>query len=464
MGLTWLVLAYALWMMLLQPAATVLFFSRRDEEAVDLLKVRLRGMYDRLPEWLKVQFFVTDNDHEWHWSNGSRALAFPTTGGDSYSASLVIVDEADLVPDLAKLMSSVKPTIDGGGRMILVSRVDKNQPSSPFKRIYKAARQKQTEWHAVFLPWSARPDRDEAWYQAQADDILHRTGSLDDLYEQYPTFDTQALFHRTLNKRIAPEWMDQCYQEWSPLGDSLIGAPAIPGLEVYVRPKIGRFYVIGADPAEGNPTSDDSALTVLDRDTGEEVASLAGKLQPSMLAAYIDIIGQWYNHSAVLVERNNHGHAVLLWLREHSQLWRLLGHDGQEGWLSNAKGKALLYDTAADMVRERGTCLHSFATFTQLASIEGSTLRAPDGEPDDRADSFALASVASRIRTPEPYTGPLVYSPYVPFPSEQAAQKPKSSLMELLNDLGIDIEADWDTGRPGLLDGMPDPSRSRLWR
>src|SRR5207249_3331192 len=131
LGLTWLVLAYTLWMMLLNPAATVLFFFRRDEEAVDLLKVRLRGMYDRLPEWLKVKFFVTDNDHEWHWSNGSRALAFPTTGGDSYSASLVIVDEADLVPNLAKLMSSVKPTIDGGGRMILVSRVDKNEPSSP---------------------------------------------------------------------------------------------------------------------------------------------------------------------------------------------------------------------------------------------------------------------------------------------------------------------------------------------
>jgi len=135
LGLTWLVLAYTLWMMLLNPAATVLFFSRRDEEAVDLLKVRLRGMYDRLPEWFKVKFFVTDNDHEWHWSNGSRALAFPTTGGDSYTASLVVVDEADLIPDLAKLMSSVKPTIDGGGRMILVSRIDKNQPSSPFKRI-----------------------------------------------------------------------------------------------------------------------------------------------------------------------------------------------------------------------------------------------------------------------------------------------------------------------------------------
>ena len=137
LGLTALVLGYALWRMLFHPAATVLLFSRRDEEAVDLLTVRLRGMYERLPGWLQVRSFPTDNDHEWRWSNGSRVLAFPTTGGDSYSASLVIVDEADLVPDFGALMASVKPTIDGGGRMILVSRADKGRPNSPFKRIYQ---------------------------------------------------------------------------------------------------------------------------------------------------------------------------------------------------------------------------------------------------------------------------------------------------------------------------------------
>ena len=87
------VLGLALWLMLFYSAATVLFLSRRDEE--DLLQVRLRGLYDRLADWLKVQSFVTDNDHV---SNGSRAPAGPR---DSQTATLIIVDEADLVPDLA---------------------------------------------------------------------------------------------------------------------------------------------------------------------------------------------------------------------------------------------------------------------------------------------------------------------------------------------------------------------------
>src|SRR5262249_41746412 len=163
----------------------------------------------RLPEWLHVHSFWTDNDHEWHLANDSRVLALPTTAGDSYAATLAIIDEADLVPDLSRLLGAVKPTIDGGGRMVLLSRVDKSKPPSPFKRIYAAAKQNQTDWSALFLPWQARPDRDQAWYDSQATDIIHRTGSLDDLYEQYPATDTEALAPRSLDKRIAAEWLRQ---------------------------------------------------------------------------------------------------------------------------------------------------------------------------------------------------------------------------------------------------------------
>ncbi|HEV3448044.1 MAG TPA: hypothetical protein VG099_25620, partial [Gemmataceae bacterium] len=116
LGLTWLSLGFVLWLMLFRPAATILLFSRRDEEAVDLLRNRLRGLYDRLPEWLKVRAFPVNNEHEWEFSNGSRALALPTSAGDSYSATLAVVDEADLVPDLDRLLRAVKPTIDAGGR------------------------------------------------------------------------------------------------------------------------------------------------------------------------------------------------------------------------------------------------------------------------------------------------------------------------------------------------------------
>jgi hypothetical protein len=396
LGLTWLVLAFALWLMLFHPIATVLLFSRRDDEATDLVAVRLRGMYDHLPPWLHVRGFTADNDHEWALASGSRALAFPTTAGDSYTATLAIVDEADLCPDLDRLMRAVKPTIDAGGRMVLLSRSDKSKPQSPFKRIYTAARQRHNGWVPVFLPWDIRPDRDPAWYAAQQRDVFARTGSLDDMAEQYPATDWEALAPRTLDKRIPADWLHKCFAERTPLQWSR-EAPAIPGLVLFALPHPDHRYAIGADPAEGNPTSDDSALCILDADSGEQVAELAGKLEPSVFAGYAYQLATWFNKAPILVERNNHGHAVLLWLKDNAKGMPLLaGRDGKTGWLSSTLGKTQMYDTCADGFKNGEVTVHSFATYTQLASIDGSTLRAPDGEHDDRADAFALACMARK--------------------------------------------------------------------
>ncbi len=412
LGLTWLVLGYFLWLMIFHPAATLLAFSLRDTEAKFLIgDERWRGMFTRLPANIRTDstgsplLFVKDDEHVRTLSNGSTIKAFPTSAGDSYTATAALVDEADLVPDLGKLMNRVKPTIDGGGKLILLSRSDKKQPNSEFKRIYRAAKSKLTSWIAVFLPWNVRPERSKEWYEQQCKDCLANTGSLDDVYEQYPSTDTEALAPRSLDKRILPLWIQQCYVEQAPLSEEVTinaGAPSIPGLAIYRLPEPGRKYVQGVDTAEGNPTSDDSSMHILDKSSGEECAKLSGKLQPAITGAHADKLGTFYNKAPILVERNNHGHAVILWLQDNSDLTLLKGPDDKPGWLDNSRGKTLLYDGAADAFRTGDTILHSFTTNTQLSSIEGASLRAPDGDYDDEADSYALGLVARSIRVPEP--------------------------------------------------------------
>jgi hypothetical protein len=357
---------------------------------VDLLQ-RLKWMHDRLPPWLKAPGVTTSNDHEWQLSSGSRALAFPTTAGDSYTATLAIVDEADLIPDLDGLLRAVKPTTDARGRLLLISRADKSQPESGFKRIYRNAVAGASDWTPIFLPWSARPDRDETWHEKQRKDSIHRTGSEDDLAEQYPETDAEALAPRASDKRLPAEWLNRCYKPAAPLPLGK-GTPAIPGLTLFAYPAPGRRYVLGCDPAEGNPGSDDSALCVLDVDTGGEVATLAGKLEPSTFAAHIARVARYYNNAPAMVERNNHGHAVLLWLRDNARgLIRQCGHDAAVGWLSSTKGKSILFDTAGEKLRDADAIIRALETFHQLSSIEGSTQSAPRGQMDDRAIAFVLA-------------------------------------------------------------------------
>lgn len=428
-GLSWVCLAYALWQIIFRPIAAVGLFSRRDTEALYLLgHDRLRGMYKQLPAWMKTGHeTLIDSGHEWALSNGSAVRAFPTSAGDSYVSTLAIVDEADLAPDLNRLMRAVKPTIDNGGKLVLLSRVDKTQPESEFKHIYRAAKRNQNGWSQIFLPWYVHPLRDEAWYERQKIDIQSRTGALDDLHEQYPKSDTEALAPRSLDKRISPVWIEACYEEMEPLNttadlglltadgraeivssqqSAVTRAPAIPGLEVYRLPVKDRQYIIGGDPAEGNPTSDDSALTVLDWLTGEECACLAGKFEPSTLGSHIKDVSAWYNNAPAMIERNNHGHAVIQWVDEHAKRVKLLkGHDDKPGWMSSKLGKALLYTECADHFRRNAQdstkILHSFSSYQQLASIEGATLLAPEGQHDDRADSYALAQSGRAAAVPD---------------------------------------------------------------
>lgn len=393
LGLTWLCLAFALWLALFHPIAIILLFSRRDDEAKYLLSnERLKGMYKRLPTWLQSNI-IGDSTKQLKLQNGSVFYCFPTTAGDSYTATLVIVDEADLVPDLGKLLSAVKPTIDAGNRMIMISRSDKSNPKSIFKNTYRTAKLGKNKWKAVFLPWFSRLDRTQEWYEEQKRDIISRTGYIDTLYEQYPNTDKEALSSSTANKRIPPLWLEKCYEPMDPLleQDWPEEVPAIPDLRIYKLPEPGLTYSVGLDPAEGNPNSNDSSINVICKETGEQVAVIAGKHEPETISGYADDIAIFYNHAPILIGRNNHGHTCISWFENFGQSDLLNGPDEKPGWLETRPGRTSLYDDCATGAKNGDYIIHDKDTYDQLASIEGNTLKAPNHDEDDNADSFALS-------------------------------------------------------------------------
>lgn len=444
LGMSWLTVGFGLWQMIFRPAATVLLFSQRDDEAVNLLSFRLRGMYDRLPPLFRARAVLRDNAHEFRLSNGSAALAFPTTGGRSYTASLAIVDEADHTDNLDGLLNAVKPTIDGGGRLVLLSTVDKSRPESPFKRIYRAALAGENAYAPIFLPWHAHPGRNLEWYAEQGRDIQARTGGLDDLHQEYPATDLEALAPRAVDKFFPAEWLNQCYTRLQTSDCSVQAGEAdpdpstlnpqsldLPGLAVHVPPQPGHTYVIGADPAQGNPQSDESAAVVLDYATGEQVATLGLRCDPEMFAVHLGRLAKAYGgvhntaygsypyEAEIMVERNNHGHAVILALHQYNA-WLLRGLDDEPGWATTGASKHLLFDQAAKDIREGGLRLHDETTYWQLISIDGATLAAPPGQHDDRAMACVLALAALR-KSSGP--GPLRWAMIPPVDVIQMADK-----------------------------------------
>jgi len=391
LGLTWLLVCYALWMMIFRQGSGILLFSRRDDEASELLD-RIREVYYRLPGFIKPKITV-DNAHELQFGElESWARAFSTTrhSGRMYNATLAIVDEADFIQELKRLMNAVKPTIDAGGRLVILSTVDKENRRSEFKRIWNQAVLGKNNFYPVFLPWTARPDRDEVWYQRQVAEY-----EIDDLYQEYPEKPEQALAARESSKRFSPGWLTRCRGKEPP--KTRVDDLEIPGFIPYLPPKRGRCYLIGADPAEGNPGSDPSAAVVLNCETWEQAAIIHGTFEPDIFAGYLVQVAEYYNDAMILVERNNHGHAVLLALEfmGYSNLY-LSPFDKKPGWLSTPKTKLLAVDHAAQVLREGSTTIYHEGTINELAMLEAGTLKAPEGEHDDLA--MALINTLAGIR------------------------------------------------------------------
>ncbi len=417
MGWTWLVLCWILWNMIFHPECRALVSSARDDDAIYLLsEERMRGIFYRLPLWLtaglednRSQFSEetsrnrknADAKRHWALTNGSNVRAFPIGRGDSYTMTIAFVDEADSA-DEAKQRAhdkAVRPTVDGGGQYIKLSKFYKDKsPKTPFKVQYKKARAGKIKWFAMFAGALDRPDRTREWFE-EVKREAEETGTEDDRKENYPLTEEEALEPKQEGKRFAAEHIHACYSERRVKKDadlvSLAHVPNIPGLRIFIRPQPGRKYVVGADPAEGKEGSDDSALVVVDALTLRQVCVLNGPIEIGVFGDYIKQVSKFYNNASVLVERNNHGHAVLLWLRDNSYLDLLRGEDDDDGWLTTLKSKAFMFMIVAQVLYTRTAAIHDFETRTQLESIERGTLKAPPGQPDDVAVAYCLAIVGA---------------------------------------------------------------------
>lgn len=78
----------------------------------------------------------------------------------------------------------------------------------------------------------------------------------------------------------------------------------IPGLLIFRDPKPGKHYCWGGDVAEGLPHGDNSALDVGCVETGEQVASYCGKLDPKELGDLAYDLGSWYFYAYGCFENN----------------------------------------------------------------------------------------------------------------------------------------------------------------
>lgn len=169
-------------------------------------------------------------------------------------------------------------------------------------------------------------------------------------------------------------------------------------LIVYKKYEKTSRYVVGVDCAEG-VGGDYSVGSVFDARSREQVACLRGHIKPHQFAQDLFDLCNLFSVSGrpkplLSVERNNHGHAVLLELEYNLKYPNLYFHkDERAGWLTDKVTRPIMIDTLIDGVETKSVILNDLTTLQECLTLidEGGKIQAAVGKHDDCVVASAIA-------------------------------------------------------------------------
>jgi hypothetical protein len=199
LGVSWCVIVYCVWLAIFHQNVQILVFSKDLEAAKEIIR-RVRFIFKHLRNKPVMEKGRGDNQQAVLFSNGSRFKAFPATknAGTSFTATFLIVDEADKMEFGAELYTSIKPTIDDGGRVAIIFTAF--EESGMGRMVWKKAGFANEGASIVkfFMPWWARPGRTQEWYNRVASEAI----SVAHHRQEYPATPEEALHFTNLDSRF----------------------------------------------------------------------------------------------------------------------------------------------------------------------------------------------------------------------------------------------------------------------
>lgn len=359
--------------------------------------------------------------------NSTKEMSFPlrdstyyigTAGSRAFGRGDTITDlhcsEYAYWADAAQLSTGLFQAVPYNGRIYIESTG--NGRTNDFYRTWKSA--ERMGFTRLFYPWffdmeyslpvqSWKPDTTQhqgylleiqgrhkltdqqmAWYQWKLRELKE---DLKVMQQEYPS-DPEECFQATggaifnnVNWLYNPLWEMINYQGL--YVNKLKGHPS-PGLN----------YSFGGDPS-GGTGNDDAAIVGCCIETGEQVFELAyNTINPLRFAGLMCEIGKWFNTAFLTCESNNHGAAVIPYLKENYPTHRIYKRKYGTattppiyGWLNTDNNKHALVglmQEELDQVR-----LYGRKTCEELENFE----ETPEGKMQGKSDNCVIAAGLSMI-------------------------------------------------------------------
>ena len=163
----------ALWWVLFHADQYVLFISRREDDAKDILH-KADYAYRWLPDWMRERAPErTDKTMQrMTFANDSliRSEQSQNDPARGQTASLIICDEFASLEKPEEAWAAIEPVADIGGRVMILSTAKGS--GNLFQSMWQGATTGRNGFRPIFIPWSAVPSRDQAWFDQKVDELL----------------------------------------------------------------------------------------------------------------------------------------------------------------------------------------------------------------------------------------------------------------------------------------------------
>jgi len=171
----------------------------------------------------------------------------------------------------------------------------------------------------------------------------------------------------------------------------------IDQLTVFDLPENGIDYIIAADTAQGLAGGDFCAATVINVQNQSEAAFYHSKVKPIQFARDLFDICHYYSKGnrrpLLVVEKNNHGHAVLQELFDHKRYPNLYHEkEGEPGWLTTSINRPIMLNQFIDAVEDGFLEIRSKVTLREMLTLvnKNGKIQAADGKHDDGVMATAI--------------------------------------------------------------------------
>lgn len=408
---------------------------------------------------IKLPALVKDTERWVRWANESSVLVHTAGNVDvarSAPFNWVILSEAGFYRDLGAVMTGLMQRIPNSPDSGLIVESTANGMGGDFYDLCRLAMdpRRRTGWEFLFFAWWEHPEyrlkpdpgfklmRDELAelqkYNLHVDQIAWRRrqietaceGKIERFRQEFPAnpeeafqstgrtiFDLKAIA-RMPEIREAPRGrLDVVDLGIEKRVQFLQSEDGRGELVVYHVPRKAGRYIIGVDHAEGidpgakkgagGSDPDFCSATVMDADTGEEVAKLKERYEPSPWAHRIYWLGRFYNWAFICPEQKAVGKAVighllshdddhpaypqeLIYARQRDPSDRRTALLQELGYETNVVNRPILISNLDNAVRSGAIKVHDPETLQQLREF----VRKPNGREEGLGhddDVFGLA-------------------------------------------------------------------------